>query len=807
MKHIEVYNAKLHNLKNITTKIPKQQLIVVTGISGSGKSSFIFDTLHHEGQRLYLEALGISHDVLHYDSFDMIQGLSPTIAVQQRTVSNLNPRSVVGTATRLLNLMALIYVNEGAEKGSEQTEASLRGYVPGMFMFNSPHGSCPACSGRGTITEVNIAKILPPDSESIEVWHQFAYEFPQHKKEEKEYVTKRFANFIQSYNLAPETPVSELSEEVRDVFMHYRPKRTQSKGNLIFYGVNVVIEEKLKKVNLQQFPDLHITRPCTRCHGYRIGEKALSVTLENKHIGQLCRMDVLGLTAFFQHYLDVRPHTAFVMHLIKEILSKLACMETVGLSYLNLYREIPSLSGGEIQRLHIMSHLSAKVDSIIYIFDEPTAGLHEVEKAKIIESFQSLKEQGNTVIVVEHDESVIRQAEYIIDFGPKAGEQGGTIVYQGDYARFIDSAESITAKYLLHKPMPPKEYAVAADATTPRLSIRNAQTNNLKNINVDIPLQSIVGICGLSGSGKSSLMIDTLIPKLQAALKARAPGNKRADEAENETENDTVQASAEAELEGAGNIDGFVVVTQQLARRHENSIVATFLGVWEPVRHIFSTQEEAAAQQFTKGHFSFNSMGSCPMCNGYGHIKRWLSQLVFSEECPSCQGKRFKDEVLRVKYKQRSIADILAMSVTEAQAFFQDQPKISSLLTAIEEMGMGYIHLGQSLTTLSGGEVQRLKLARELGKSGKANYLYILDEPTVGLSYYDAEKLLMILSKLVAGKHSVILIEHDPYVLSYCDYLIELGPGAGHKGGEIVATGTPEEVRANAGSMIGPFLE
>ncbi|WP_039790548.1 ATP-binding cassette domain-containing protein, partial [Paenibacillus riograndensis] len=227
----------------------------------------------------------------------------------------------------------------------------------------------------------------------------------------------------------------------------------------------------------------------------------------------------------------------------------------------------------------------------------------------------------------------------------------------------------------------------------------------------------------------------------------------------------------------------------------------------EPLRHIFSTQEEAAAQQFTKGHFSFNSMGSCPMCNGYGHIKRWLSQLVFSEECPSCQGKRFKDEVLRVKYKQRSIADILAMSVTEAQAFFQDQPKISSLLTAIEEMGMGYIHLGQSLTTLSGGEVQRLKLARELGKSGKVNYLYILDEPTVGLSYYDAEKLLMILSKLVAGKHSVILIEHDPYVLSYCDYLIELGPGAGHKGGEIVATGTPEEVKKHAGSMIGPFLE
>ncbi|MNO20456.1 UvrABC system protein A [compost metagenome] len=804
MKQIEIYNARLHNLKNITTKIPKHKLIVVTGVSGSGKSSFIFDTLHHEGQRLYLEALGISHDALHYDSFDMIQGLSPTIAVQQRTVSNLNPRSVVGTVTRLLNLMALIYVNEGKGAGSEDTP--LRGYVPGLFMFNSPHGACPTCSGRGTITEVNIAKILPQGSETIETWHEFAYQFPQQKKEEKEYVSKRFHNFIKQYNLAPETPFSQLTGEARDVFLHYRPKRTQSKENLIFYGVKVVIEEKLKKVNLQHLPDLHTTRSCPGCGGYRIGERAFSITIDNKHIGQLCQMDVLELTAFFQHYLTSRPHTAFVAHLIKEILRKLDCLETVGLSYLNLYREVPSLSGGEIQRLHIMSHLAAKVDSIIYIFDEPTAGLHEVEKVKMIESFQSLQQQGNTVIVVEHDESVIRQAEYIIDFGPKAGQLGGSIVYQGDYASFLSASESITSRYLLHKPMPPKEYTFSTNASDPKLSIKNARTNNLKNINVDIPLQAIVGICGMSGSGKSSLLIDTLIPKLRAVLKEQSSNKKRSVEEEADAAADFNQPEAEAELEGSENIDGFVVVTQQLARRHENSIVATFLGVWEPIRHIFSTQEEAVIRQFTKGSFSFNSTGSCPVCNGYGHIKRWVSQLVFSEECPSCQGTRFQQDVLQVKYKQRSISDILEMSVTEAHAFFRDHSKICSLLAVIEEMGMGYILLGQSLTTLSGGEAQRLKLARELGKNSKGSYLYILDEPTVGLSYYDAEKLLMILSKLAANKHSVLLIEHDPYVLSYCDYLIELGPGAGNKGGEIVAAGVPENVKRQADSIIGQFL-
>lgn len=802
--HIEVYNAKLHNLKNITTKIPKHQFIVVTGVSGSGKSSFIFDTLHQEGQRIYLEALGIAHDVQHYDSFDMILGLSPTIAVQQRTVSNLNPRSVVGSVTRILNLLAIIYAQEGQRAGESQHQPDE--YVPGLFMFNSPHGSCPACGGRGSVVEVNVAKILPPPSETIEHWHQFAYQFPHAKNEEKEYVHKRLDNFVKNFQVSTDTPFAALPEEAREAFLNYRPRRTQSKGHLIFYGVHVVIEEKLKKLNVQQFPDLLTTRLCARCQGFRLGPEALSITIGDKHIGQLCQMNVSELAAFLRHYQTARPHTPFVAHLLAEILRKLDCLETVGLSYLNLYREIPTLSGGETQRLHIMSHLSAKVDSIIYIFDEPTAGLHEQEKEKIIESFHRLKQQGNTVIVVEHDESVIRHADTIMDFGPLAGQFGGSIVYQGSYADFLTSRESITARYLREKKHPPKKYASRMGASFPKLSLRNARTHHLKNIDVDLPLGAIVGICGLSGSGKSSLVIDTLIPKLQSSFKAKAGKQRPLVEEEEEREGDSAYTQADARLEGAENIDGCVVVTQKLARRHENSCVATFLGVWDHIRYIFSMQEEAIALQFTRSSFSFNSTGSCPACNGNGHIKRWLGQQTFYDPCPSCQGKRFKREVLQVRYKERTISDVLEMSVTEACEFFRDHGKISKLLGTIEELGMGYILLGQSLTTLSGGEAQRLKLARELGKNTKGSYLYILDEPTVGLSYYDTEKLLILLGKLIASGHSVLLIEHDPYVLAYCDYLIELGPGAGDKGGEVIAKGTPEEIKQQACSLTGPFL-
>ncbi|MGN7470623.1 nSTAND1 domain-containing NTPase [Brevibacillus sp. SAFN-007a] len=805
--HIEVYNARLHNLKNITATIPKHQFIVVTGVSGSGKSSFIFDTLHHEGQRIYLEALGIAPEVLHYDSFDLIQGLSPTIAVQQRTVSNLNPRSVVGSVTRILNLLAILYAQQGQRAGKETALRQPEEWVPGLFMFNSPHGSCPACGGRGSVVEVNVEKILPPASEPIERWHQFAYQFPHAKKEEKEYVYKRLDNFTRHFQLSPDTPVAELPREAKEAFLHYRPKRTQSKGQLIFYGIHVVLEEKLKKINVQSFPELQTRRPCPRCQGFRLGKEALSVTIADKHIGQLCQMNAGELAAFLRQYQSARPHPPFLTHLLGEILRKLDGLETVGLSYVSLYREIPTLSGGEIQRLHIMSHISAKVDSIIYIFDEPTAGLHEKEKETIIESFHRLKQQGNTVIVVEHDESVIKHADYILDFGPLAGQLGGSLVYQGSYADFLQSRESITARYLREKKHPPKEYASVVDASAPKLSIQKARTHNLKNIDVDIPLLAIVGISGPSGSGKSSLVMDTLIPKLQSAFQAKAGKQNRLLRLLEEGEDsDAALTQADAQLTGAENIDGCIVVTQKLARRHENSCVATFLGVWDEIRQLFAATEEAIALQFTRSSFSFNSTGSCPVCHGNGQIKRWLGELTFREPCPSCDGKRFKQEVLQVRYNERTIADVLEMSIAEAHAFFRDHAKICKMLGTIEELGMGYMLIGQSLPTLSGGEAQRLKLARELGKSSKGRYLYLLDEPTVGLSYYDTEKLLVILGKLIASGHSVLLIEHDPYVLSYCDYLIELGPGAGHEGGEVIARGTPAEIKQQAGSMIGPFL-
>lgn len=797
MNTIEVYNARLHNLRNIRVSIPKNRFIVVTGVSGSGKSSFIFDTLHKEGQRVYLEASGIGSDSFGFDSFDYIEGLSPTIAARQRTVSSINPRSVVGTTTRLLNLLANVYAQEGVSASDPGRGRGREDRLPGMFMFNSPHGACPQCDGRGVVTEIHFGHLWPDASASLEQWHDLAYRFPNKTKEAKAYIAGRLDNFAAAYGCSPDTPFSALSEEARSVFLTYRPRRTQSKKDkpLIFYGVEVVIEEKIKKIDFKRFPELQIKRACPSCQGYRVSRQAFDIRLENRHIGELCLMDVLELKEFIARYQASRTGSPFTNHILQEMVRKLECLETVGLSHLNLYRETPTLSGGEAQRLHIMSHLTAKMNSIVYIFDEPTAGLHETEKAKLIESFLRLKEQGNTVIVVEHDESVIRRAEHIIDFGPMAGKLGGEIRYEGDYEGFAKCDKSLTAAYLKQKSPPDKSYRFVRGEASPKLTIRNARTHNLKNVTADIPLNAIVGVCGVSGSGKSSLIAGSLLPGLQALLREKAA--TREDERDDEEREDDL-VLPQAVIEGVEHLDGCCVVTQRLARRFESSCVATYLGVWDGIRKMFAAQDEALEQGFDAGFFSFNSTGSCPACSGSGIVKRWLGSLPVQDRCNACEGKRFKREVLEIRCNGYTIADYLAMSVSEALVALNEFPRIRKLLGTIEDLGMGYMGLGQSLTTLSGGEAQRLKLAKELGKNTKGRILYVLDEPTVGLSYYDAEKLLVLLNRLVADNHSVLVIEHDPYVLSYCDYLIEMGPEGGPKGGFIVSEGTPEELRMQA---------
>ncbi len=802
MKEIKVFNAKLHNLKNVTITIPKYKLIVVTGISGSGKSSFVFETLHNEGKNLYLESIGLQTDIYNYEAFDLIQGLSPTIAVQQKTSSNYNPRSVVGTTTRILTLLAVLYANEGKDTNNWKRKANEQHIIPGMFMFNSPHGACLQCNGRGMITEVDISSIFPPVDSSIEHWHDFAYSYPQKvKKDKKEYISIRLENFTKLFNCSSKSLFSDLSTEAKETFLNYNPVPIRNKKQLIFYGVKIVLEKRLRKLNTN-LPDIQIKKECPRCSGYRLSMTAYNITLNGLHIGKLGKMTISELSVFLDHYNKNYTKSAFTKNIIKEILIKLTYLDIVGLSYLNLYRETPTLSGGELQRLHIMSHLSSKIDSIIYIFDEPTAGLHELEKEKIIKSFHSLKEQGNTVIIVEHDESVIKNADHIIDFGPLAGKFGGNVVYQGDFSSFTKDTTSLTSQYMTKKHKPIKEYPVNIKDVTKRISMINVGTNNLKNVSVDIPLNVITGICGVSGSGKSSLIINTLVPKLTEYFKHK--NNSVA--VKQEENNEIIYPEPLGDVDNSHNLDGFIVVTQKLSRRSSNSCVATFLGVWDLIRSIFASEQDSVDRKYTAGHFSFNSIGACPVCKGNGYIKRWFSNLSFCNNCPSCDGLRFIPKILEIKYNNKSISNILNFSVSEALTFFYDHQIIKNKLETLEDLGMGYIILGQSLTTLSGGEAQRLKLARELGKKNKGNYLYILDEPTIGLSYYDTEKLLILLNKLVMKNHSVLLIEHDPYVLSYCDYLIEMGPKGGDKGGKVIALGFPEQLKNDSQSLIGKFL-
>jgi excinuclease ABC A subunit len=500
----------------------------------------------------------------------------------------------------------------------------------------------------------------------------------------------------------------------------------------------------------------------------------------------------------------------FGHNLVREVLQKTHYLIQVGLGHLTPYRSMPTLSGGEIQRIFLTSHLDSKMDSVIYVLDEPTVGLHEIEKGDLLDQIATLRSLGNTVIVVEHDMNTIEQAQHVIDFGPLAGNDGGEVVFEGDYAGLLNAQGSITGQYLsgrgemLRKTA--GEYATITEASA-RLTLHRANTNNLKDVTVDFPLGVLVGVAGISGSGKSSLVSDTLIPLLErhfAELRDRKRHNTAAEE-----DIDFVVTSPLAEkIEGMKNIAGYSQVSQAPIGRRSISNPATYVNIWNKIRKQFAQQPLAQQRQYTPGHFSFNAKGACPECKGKGSERFWLGGNSFvTSLCPQCHGSRYLEEILEVKYLDVSIVDVLSMSVSEAARLFRDTPSIHAMLRVLEQTGMGYINLGQPTATLSGGEAQRIKLAKEIGRRRKGNILYVLDEPTTGLSLYDTNNLLILLDTLVKQGNSVIVIEHDPTVLSFCDWLIELGPGGGNEGGEIIAQGSPFDLKQNPQSRTGPFLE
>jgi len=831
MDEIKVVGARIHNLKNINVNIPKNKMILITGVSGSGKSSLAFDIIFDEGMNRYLQSIGFPPKFDDEKPFDMIEGLSPTVAVEQRTTRVFNPRSTVGTKTGIYGLLRMLYATEGVflcpickVPIKENLECDLCGMVVERlqikyFSFNEPSGMCLECRGRGYKTYFTEEMIVKDyDRNLLQITKAGSACFADQYK-----LVEQLPNF---YDFDIQTPYKDLPEEVKQVFMHGSGKELQFQwesktfsGKLarVFEGIIPHMERAMTE-GKSQYRINKITKnymskaKCEECQGYRINDQARETKIAEKHIGELAMMTIDELIAFLENLTKEQVKSPQGKAMINTLLQALKNLVDVGLSYIHMNRSLPTLSGGELQRLSLMTHLDGGLDSLVYILDEPSMSLHEREKSALITLLQKLKELGNTVIVVEHDKRFIDIADVIIDIGPEAGVNGGELVYEGPLDGIKNLKKSHTGQYLAGKVTLPEKIddeRKVIDKATKFITIKSAKTNNLKNITVKIPLGMMVGIAGVSGSGKSSLILDTLVPLLTPYFKRGAQQEKKKKE-----ENGDNDINGEGLLEYSGlvkgwqNIDGVVVVNQKPISRVRTSTPGSFIGVWDKIRNLFAKTPEAKKRKYAAGHFSYNSdKGRCPSCKGQGVQDLQISFMSsFTIPCKECKGMRYKPEIMEVKYKGKTISDVLEMTVSEALELFKTQASVSNVLKILVDIGMGYITLGQPAPTLSGGEAQRVKLAKELGKMRKGNSLYILDEPTVGLSFYDAVKLMELLEKLVQEGNNVLIIEHDPDILSYCDYIIELGPEGGPKGGEVIAKGTPEEIKNNIKSNTGFYL-
>ncbi|WP_250857725.1 excinuclease ABC subunit UvrA [Oceanirhabdus seepicola] len=766
----------------------------------------MFDIIFEEGRKQYLQSLGIFAGIDNENKFDSIQGLGPAIAVKQNIIRQSNPRSTVGSKTSIINMLALLYAGEGqiicstcgtplddnlicANCGNVEERLE-----PSYFSYNSSSGMCMKCSGRGSYFKINIEKLIPDNDTTLKQVFNMVKVTPGYMK----LLQKKFKEYFSM-------PFSQLPEDVKNEVVYGCYENGKRSYSLIR-----IFQRRYQKG--EDLNGIYTMTTCSDCHGSRVGEEARRVLLSGKHIGELGKMTISEIHKFLEGLLKQAILTQFGENLLKDILVKTKHLIKSRLGHLSLYREMSTLSGGEIQRLFLNAHLDSKMDSLIYVLDEPTAGLHESEKSDILKSINKLKELGNTVIVVEHDKNTIKMAEHIIDIGPKAGIRGGQVIYQGDLEGLLQCKETITGQYLSGKltmPSRTTHQSIIYDEERPRIVIRNANTNNLKDVTVSFPLRAMVGIAGKSGSGKSSLIADTLLPLIKSYFNNQLD-NDRTDIEENEIDNEdesVVEETVADRLEGMEYISGYAEISQAPIGRNMNSNPVSYIGIWDKIRILFAHQLEAIEQKFTAGHFSFNSKGACSKCGGSGYEKIWLaSNLSIDKTCSECHGKRFNDEALSIKYKNKNIHDILEMSVSEAVGFFEDNISIVSTLKVLEQIGMGYIKLGQPTPTLSGGESQRIKLAKEIGKRRKGNILYVLDEPTTGLSLHDTAKLIKLLDELIAKGNSVIVVEHDTEVLKTCDWIIELGPEGGEKGGYIIAEGSPGTLKKNSKSITGRYL-